>query len=294
MNYESRIKKNILGLACLLFGIIFALPSGANAAEIILSSDIKNIKVGDQFEVAFLLNTKDESINAVESAIIFPQNILELKEIKSSNSIISFWSQPPKASGNQINFSGVVPGGYAGRNGYVFSMIFQARAEGVSTIEISKIMALRNDGKGTPVQTTISELQLVVEGKAVAPKIVTQEKDTDPPEEFLPTIGRDESIFAGKYFLVFAAQDKGSGIDHYEVCEGKTECVETDSLYLLKNQSLNEEIIVKAIDKNGNIKVVTLPPQKINSWYTNPLYLVIIVGVALLMYIIRRVVWQKK
>ena len=30
---------------------------------------------------------------------------------------------------------------------------------------------------------------------------------------------KDPNVFDGKWFLVFAALDKGSGIDHYEVME---------------------------------------------------------------------------
>ncbi len=294
MNYKLRIGKNILALSCLLFSAVLMFPAMGRAAEVTLSSESKNIRVGDQFEVSFFLNTKDENINALESTIIFPQNLLELKEIKNGNSIISFWSNPPSVSGNQINFSGVVPGGYAGRNGSVISMIFQALAEGVSAIEISKITALRNDGKGTRAETTVSGLKLAVAGQAIAPKTLTQEKDTDPPEEFLPAVSRDETVFGDKYFLVFAAQDKGSGIDHYEVCEGARECVKTESLYVLQNQNLDEEIVVKAIDKSGNERVVALPSQKLNSWYTNRLYLGIIIGVALFAYIIIRRVWKKR
>jgi hypothetical protein len=294
MNFLSRFSKNVFGIFPLLFFVILLVPAKGWAAEITLNSGTKNIKVGDQFEVQFLLNSNDESINAVESTIVFPKEIFELKEIKNSNSIISFWSQPPKASGNKIHFSGVVPGGYAGRSGSVISMIFQALTEGASAIEISDATALRNDGKGTRAQTTISNLKLAVAGQATAPKTATKEKDTDPPEEFIPVISKDESIFDDKYFLVFAAQDKGSGIDYYEVCEGKRECVKTESLYLLQNQNLNEEIAVKAVDKSGNVRTVALPPQKGDSWYTNRLYLGIIVVATLFAYIIIRRVWKKR
>jgi len=288
MEKLSKLKSNfVLVLLFSIFYLLFSSP--VFAAEITLSSDSKNINVGDQFEVGFFINTKDENINAMESTIMFSQDLLELKEIKNNNSIISFWSQLPQASGNKIHFSGVVPGGYAGRKGSVFSMIFQARAEGISVIKVNDIMALRNDGKGTPADTTISDLRLVVEGKAVVPKAPVKEKDIDQPEAFLPVISRDETIFAGKFFLVFATQDKGSGIDHYEVCEGKRECVETKSLYLLKNQNLDEEITVIAIDKSGNERMATITPQKQKSWYTNRLFLAIIGGVVLLAYIIRKV-----
>jgi len=57
----------------------------------------------------------------------------------------------------------------------------------------------------------------------------------------------------GKYFLVFSTQDKGSGVDHYEVREGRFGGFsEVSSPYILKYQSLDKKIFVKAIDKFGN------------------------------------------
>jgi len=86
---------------------------------------------------------------------------------------------------------------------------------------------------------------------------------------------------------VFATQDKGSGVDYYEVCEGKSECVRAENLYLLKNQNLDEEITVYAVDKQGNKRMAVLRPEKSTSWYAKPLYLAII-GVLLAFIIWRR------
>jgi len=222
-----------------VFSFLFFGISVAQAAQFSLTSENKNIKVGDQFEVKVLLNAENDSINAMEGVLVFPQDAVVLKEIKSGNSIISFWSQAPKATGNKVDFSGVIPGGYAGRNGLVLSLIFEAKTENASVIELSKAVALINDGQGTQASVKIVNFRLVVSGKAVEPKIITDQKDdTDPPEEFSPAISRDETIFEGKNFLVFATQDKGSGIDYYEVCEGKRACVKAENLYLLENQNL--------------------------------------------------------
>lgn len=294
---KNRLRKQQGGLSFvfvfLLSTIItslFLVPS-VFAAEFSLSLENKNIKVGDQFEAKVLLNTENDSINAMEGVVVFPQDAVVLKEIKSSNSIISFWSQSPQVTGNQVRFSGLVPGGYAGRNGLLLSMVFEAKSENVSTVELAKATALLNDGKGTQASVKVSNLKLAVKGQAIEPSVVASEKDIDPPEEFSPAISRDETIFEGQNFLVFATQDKGSGIDYYEVCEGKSECVKAENLYLLKNQNLDEEITVYAVDKSGNKRMAILYPSKSTSWYAKPLYLAII-GV-LFAFIIWRV-WKKR
>ncbi|MBU2529707.1 MAG: hypothetical protein KKD35_01605 [Elusimicrobia bacterium] len=218
-----------------------------------------------------------------------------MKEIKDGNSIIAFWVERPKAvSENEVRFSGIIPGGYTEKKGLIFSMIFQAQTEGGGIVEIHDARALRNDGKGTEADTTISDLQFVVSGKAAVPKAPIEKKDIEPPEVFEPIISQNETMFEGGYFLVFVTQDKGSGIDYCKVCEGKRQCVIAESPYLLQNQNLNNEIIVKAIDKSGNERVVVLPPQKPKPSYKNYLlFAILIMGVFFVAYIIWRFLWKK-
>ena len=84
---------------------------------------------------------------------------------------------------------------------------------------------------------------------------------------------------AGKSFLVFDAQDKGSGIDHYEVLEKpqsqsiftlpffkKEQWVSGQSPYLLQDQKLQSLILVKAFDRANNTMVATLPAPNKLAW----------------------------
>lgn len=183
-----------------------------------------------------------------------------------------------------------------GKNGLIFSIVFQSIQEGRGSIEIRDIKTLFNDGKGTEANTTISNFQFAIAGQASAPQsVVVEKKDIDMPEAFKPTVASDPNIFDGKYFLVFATQDKGLGIDHYEVCEGKRKCIVTESPYLLQNQNLDKEIVVKAVDKNGNERVIVLPPQKPLPWYKSYIIfaILIIVGLVIVGLFLRKLLWQK-
>ena len=126
-------------------------------------------------------------------------------------------------------------------------------------------------------------------------QILVSKEDKDQPEEFKPEIAQSPEMFEGKYFLVFATQDKGSGIDHYEVCEGsKKKCVIAESPYLLQNQELNQEIFVKAVDKSGNERVVTIPAQKPLPWYKNYFVIaILIIGLIIAGAILRKILWQR-
>lgn len=276
-------------LFSIFYFITFYIP--AFAAEVFLDSKTREIGVGSQFEVSVFLNTENEDINAIEGKLFFSQDTLEPREIKDGNSIVNFWLERPKPAEEMV-FSGITPGGYIGNRGLIFSAVFYAKKEGISSIEIREPKILLNDGQGTETKVKTSALQIVVSSAASSVLAPTSE-DRDPPEDFLPQIAADPAIFDGKWFLVFATQDKGSGIDHYEVCEGKKQCVIAESPYLLKNQNLDEKIIIKAIDKNGNERIVTLPAQKPSVWYKNYLILAIIIILIATGYFVGKFLWRK-
>jgi len=277
----SKIQKIQIIILFFAFCFLFSYNS-AKAAKLELISEIQEIGVNQQFQVDLVLDTENEEINAVEGKVIFPEDLLELKEIRDGNSIVNFWIERPKVkSGNQIAFSGIIPGGYTGKKGLIFSAIFQSKNEGEDTIKIQEAKTLLNDGKGTEASLSISNLQFLISKQVPSPQIpISEIKDIDLPELFEPMIGQDSKIFNGQYFLVFATQDKGSGIDHYEILEKKQrgslqrfireERWRTgESPYLLKDQKLKSYIYVKAIDKAGNERIATLSSQNPLNWYEN-------------------------
>ena len=145
-----------------LFCVSLAFPLITDAAELKLSLPVSEIEVSQQFKADLFLDTENESINAVESRIVFPEELLEVKEIRDGNSIINFWVERPKATGNQIIFSGIIPGGYQETRGFLLSVVFQAKAEGEGAMEIRDAKVLLNDGKGTPTNVKISNFQFSV------------------------------------------------------------------------------------------------------------------------------------
>lgn len=284
--------KNKLKIIILFFVFYFLFFLQAMAAKLELVSSISEIGVGQQFQIDLMLDTEGEEINAVEGKISFPGNLLELREIRDGNSVVNFWIERPKIKqADAINFSGITPGGYKGTKGFIFSAVFEAKKEGSGAIEIRDVKVLLNDGQGTPAKTTISNFSAYVKTSADKQFPISNQipKDTYPPELFIPEIASDQNIFDGKWFLVFATQDKGSGIDHYKVCERiKTKCAIAESPYVLQNQNLDRKVFVKAIDKNGNERIVVLPP-KFPPWYQKPLVDIIagLFGLAVLLLIIR-------
>ena len=113
--------------------------------------------------------------------------------------------------------------------------------------------------------------------------------DATPPEDFQPQITEIE----GKKYLVFVAEDKTSGVDYYEVKEGKRDFKRAISPYLLEDQDLRSKIKIKAVDKARNEKVSEIiPPFKV-SWKDIIVLLVILIGIGVILWIIRKYFTKK-
>ena len=254
-------------ITCCLLLVAFS----AQAAELFFRAEREEIGIGDVVRIDLLFSSK-ESINAFEGKLVFSPDLLDLNNIQDGNTIINLWIEKPRAEKNQIIFSGITPGGFKGENGLIFSVFFRAKKEGMAVLNIDQAAALLHDGIGTAAELSVTDFNLLVkEGLGAIP--VDRAIDTTPPEPFVPQVARNPNIFDGKWFLVFAAQDKDSGISHYEIQESRRQkaesrnWTETESPYLLKDQELRSHIFVKAVDKAGNERIAVVEPEYPLSWY---------------------------
>lgn len=266
-----------------LLGLLF-LAGRAHAAQILFEGRTQNITVGEQYVLNVFLNTEGARINAIKGTLLFPEEFLRFRDVQDGNSIVNFWTEKPELrQSDGINFSGIIPGGYEGKRGFIFSVFFTAKKPGIGAMQLSEVKVLLNDGKGTPAAVILSPFELSVTEQTAFPIVLptvpeeiprgvpeTIEIDATPPESFQAQVEQSPSIFEGQFFLVFATQDKGSGMDYYEVCEGtRSNCERTENPYLIKNQKLDEKIFVRAVDKAGNERTVIVPAQNPKPWYKN-------------------------
>ncbi len=199
-------------------------------------------------------------------------------------------------SKGEISFSGGLPGGYCGRisgdpgdSNVLGSVVFAVKNPvlfhkagvdfGVNTeVYLSDgqgtLAKMETQGMNTTIDEQISEVRDDWSQKMIEDKV--------PPEPFVIEISHDDKVAGGKYFIVFSTTDKQTGIDHYEVLEAKPNDLvsnknksfwdsirrgvfksnesisyeKTSSPYVLKDQSLNSVIKVKAVDRVGNERVI--------------------------------------
>jgi len=275
MSFNKFLKILITILFCIF------LPLISKAAILYLEPDSGEYYQGDTFIVETKVDTEGECINTVEANLSFPQDILTATDFSQGNSILTLWVKSPtiEQESGLISFAGGIPGGYCGKLpgepgelDLLGKIIFQAKE--VSGEQISAELeflegsqVLLNDGFGTPAKlTTKGAVFTVLAERLEIPEDEWKkelEKDNTPPELFKIEVHQEPTIFEGKYFIIFSTTDKQTGIDYYQVKEGKRDWKGIVSPYLLEDQSLKSKILVRAVDKAGNERIVEyLPPRK--------------------------------
>jgi hypothetical protein len=271
LKLQFKIKKLLLSV--IIFCFLFFVFGFINAATIYFESSQNNYSKGDTFIENVILDTENEQINTVEVNIVYPADLLEVKEISTGGSVLKLWASSPeiKKSG-LIYFAGGVPGGYKGKDGKLVSIIFHVLKAGESKISFDKVRILLNDGKGSEAKIKTREALINTSRKSGSPQdqwAKLLKNDKNPPQPFKIKLGKDPTMFGDKYFISFATIDKETGIDHYEVLETPLNAKSisdqswtvTESPYVLKDQSLQSEIMVKAIDRAGNERIERFNPK---------------------------------
>lgn len=140
--------------------------STKQSAAVLLALPSKgNFNVGDTIKVSLLINTIDQSINAVAGSLTFPSDKLEVASTSKDNSIINLWVQEPTLNdtGDAVTFSGVLPSpGFAGSAGQVLNVSFRVKGAGVAIIDIKDAQVLANDGLGTNILAQVVPANLTL------------------------------------------------------------------------------------------------------------------------------------
>ncbi len=302
------IKYQIPKIAFVLLAFVFAfIPfslfhishSGiAYAATLTLDPSTGSYGPGDMFVVTLRLDTAPgECINAASIELLYPADWVKVTAVSKGESLLTLWTDEPliDAEHGKLTFSGGIPAGYCGRVqgdpgktnilakvifGVPGNMIGGKTATGPLPMNItfgSSTRILLNDGFGSQAMLTTKNATFthVLTSSGIKNEwLDIVHADNIPPDEFKVTIAHDASTFNGKYFIVFLAVDKQSGVHHYEVREddpvrlgitrGKNEqasFVIATSPYVLKDQELKSRVTVRAIDNAGNMQESILGPS---------------------------------
>ena len=247
---------------------MFLAPASASfAAGIAFSAEQTTVAKDGTFTANVLFDAGPEAINAIEGSISYPANLLDIILINDGNSSLNLWVETPhETERGIISFSGITPGGFTGDGNHLFSVRFRARKTGEGVLSSAQIRALRNDGSGTPIDTTSASIFFSVDKarrgsqeEAAQPEI----EDNEPPERFTPVLSRDASLFGGREFVVFSTTDKGSGIAKYQAKKGRLGLWrDATSPHQIERLFKRTRVSVRAIDNSGNVRTEVIMPSK--------------------------------
>lgn len=268
INKKSNNKKYLI-IGAIFAAQLFFLPLIAKAATIVyFNAENSAVSIGDTFVVDVKISTPDKSINVVDGTVLYDNKKLEIKEISTGGSSFVLWPKPPAFSNEKgdLSFVGGTPGGFQGEKGEIVKIIFLAKGEGEAKMDfLDGFSIFLNDGEGTSINPWLRPLLLNISKRS--PEIpakdewqVMIEKDKTPPEPFEIILGKESSIFNGQYFIDFFTNDTELGVLYYEVQEGDGKFVKAESPHLLKDQSLQSLIKIKAVDRAGNERIEELMP----------------------------------
>jgi hypothetical protein len=295
--------KTIHYLRLVFFVSCFAFPASVFAATLSIDPSAGKFGPGDTFILTVRLDTDPgECVNAASVDLHYPTDWMKAVAVSNGESLFTLWPEAPQVDLAQgiIQFAGGIPGGYCGRiqgdperTNVLVKVIFSIPgnmiggkvATGPLPLPITfgaETRVLLNDGQGTVAPLLLRSGAYTRELVSLGAKnewLDIVHGDTTPPDPFIVTREQDKNTFQGKYFIVFAAVDKQSGVHHYEVSEddpvrlgytrGKASeqalFVAATSPYVLRDQTLGSRVIVRALDHAGNVAEAILPPKDVLS-----------------------------
>lgn len=270
------------------------------AASLLFSSSIPDGHVGlhQMFKIVVELDPEGQVINSLEAHISYPHDLLRLAAIEDGSSFLSMWLERAHEEDGVISLSGIAPRGFSGNisnldvskrsPGDVVTLTFDPIKVGTAVISASPSIALLNDGLGTEAPLMYGSAIISIGDYVNAVTIVST--DVTPPDFIYDEIHYDAAL-DGEY-LFFAASDKDSGIDHYEIKMGDV-WQTIQSPYLIKQNG--GVYYIKAIDRVGNERIKEVRAPVSLSLFTNKIFwLVIILLILQVIFIGRHILIRKK
>lgn len=289
----------------LLLTFFVSFPCSVFASAVYIDTNHSDFFVGDSIMFTVRVDSEGKNINAIEGGILLDHaaNAASLTDINTAGSAFSLWPTKPLPSerNTHISFAGGSPGGLLSKDAVVFHLILKLKEPGKIALSPDNIGVYVNDGKGTKDDVDAKELIINVLPRVPDAQPVNDWDaiildDKTPPEPFEITLGQDPSLFENQYFISFFTTDTKSGVAYYEVQEGNEDFTRTDSPHLLKDQTLQSLIKIKAVDKAGNEKIAELMPSApvVPSDKNNLAWITVSILIVVISYVFWRNMRRKK
>lgn len=267
-------------LALLLLG---TLP--AHAATLSLEAPLAAADSAFYLPVVLTLE-ETESINTVAGSIQVPEGVT-IESIDTSGSAFSLFAEGPRyiLASRTIAFTAGAPGGLPQKStALLFVIKAHAALPGAYVFTPSGVSAYANDGQGTNAVVAFTPARVSV---GVAGSVHTDALPAVPSAPIIAAIGRDESLFEGKWFATFYGGASGSSVDHYDVREGWWHpLVRAERYYVLEDQRRTSTVWITAVGENGHRVTTSIPAA--DPWPER----LLLAGIVLLLGLIGALAWR--
>lgn len=268
------MKKNTI---IILYGIIFFLLHSNMVQAVSVKPAITSSTEG-VIAVTVVLDPEGRSINAVSGSFQYDPLVLEVRSVRTTNSIISLWIERPVVSSGSIAYSGVVIGGFDGvRNaqstktdsGILFTVLMTPRISGVSTLSLENLEVYANDENATALSVDTTPLQVSTDQQYKNAPITTEKIDHTTNANLAVSLFRNSNT-ENKWFVAFTADTNRATVLRYEVAQS----LSSDPLlvaasawrvakspFVLNDQLWTRYVHVRAIAENGQVFTTTTVPK---------------------------------
>jgi len=170
-------------------GFLLAPSSEIYAASLNLIPSTTTVSVGNILSLKVLLNTSGKYVNNSEATVEFPVEMLEVVSVTKTSSIFTLWVEEPSYSNvsGKIVFNGGVPTpGFNGPSGYIATITFKAKKQGIASVILTDAAVRENDGLGTDILSSKSGSVITI-GIPKAVEVPTPAPKTTVEKSLVPS-----------------------------------------------------------------------------------------------------------
>jgi len=244
-----------------VWGFVLLAPQNAFAAQLFFKI-IPNDTGDGATVVEVRIDPQAKNLNAVEGTIglrdVGSAGILSVM-VETGGSVLTLWPALPQYYPNEkvVRFVGGATEGFD-RESLILRMRIFASLPGNANISWIGGSAYLDNGRGTKENVSARSITVSLTKSDIS-AFGKLSHDNTPPHFDAVEVGRDPSVYDGKYFISFHATDDDSGLARYEVKEDQELTNIFNGVYVLKNQDRKARVTITAYDQAGNSKTIEVP-----------------------------------
>lgn len=159
---------------------VFLFGQDALAAKLYISPQSGTQALNKTFSIDVKIDSQGDGVNAAQSKITFPKNLLEVRSIDKGSSVFGFWPEEPSFSNENgtIEFIGGTVNGVSGASLQILKITFNAKSAGDAQVSLDDSAVTIDDGTGTNILTDITGANFKISATVVAPPTPTPTPET--------------------------------------------------------------------------------------------------------------------